>query len=171
MSEPRNIVLTGPSGSGKTTVGRLLASSLGRPFLDMDSEIEKRLGASIPELFSSGREKTFREAESELLVEISTRTGLVVASGGGALVPAGNRDALRGSILVNLMADTDELLARLGSTTDRPLLDGDRRRNLLELLEARRPLYAGVAIQVDTTGLEPGEVARTIAARVEQEPS
>lgn len=169
MKADPSIVLTGPPGSGKSAVGRALADLLHRPFIDMDTEIAVHLGRPIADIFSTDGEEAFRDAESSLLLDLSSRSGLVIASGGGTLLRPSNREALASSILVNLTAPAEELLRRLSQKNDRPLLSGDAeqtRTKLLALLEERRSVYDGVPVQVDTSGLDPVEVARRIAGLV-----
>lgn len=81
-----NIFLVGPMGSGKTTIGRTLAGILNFKFFDLDSEIEKRCGANIPWIFDVEGENGFRERESRILEELSSSTGMVLATGGGAVI-------------------------------------------------------------------------------------
>ena len=93
-SSNRNLVLTGFMGTGKTSVGRQVAQRLGRPFVDMDVEIEARTGKSIPRIFAEDGEATFRRIESSLCQELGAQVGLVIATGGGALVDPANRAAV-----------------------------------------------------------------------------
>lgn len=165
MTIERNIVLTGPPGSGKSVVGRKLARLLDRAFVDMDAEIESRLGLTIAEIFSTRGEDAFRDAESEMCRELSRRSGLVVAAGGGAILRPENREALSSSLLVNLRAGEDDLVRRTEEKDRRPLILGDpaaRRARLVALLDERREAYDSVPVQVDTTGLNVDEVARRI---------
>jgi shikimate kinase len=83
-----NIVLTGFMGAGKTAIGRVVAEKLGREFVDMDAEIEARAGRSIARIFREEGESAFRHMEAMLCAELSERQGLVVATGGGALLDA-----------------------------------------------------------------------------------
>ncbi|MBW2261096.1 MAG: shikimate kinase [Deltaproteobacteria bacterium] len=167
MTDPSSIVLTGPSGAGKSTVGRILADMTERTFVDMDAELESDLGCTITEYFEEHGEGAFRDRESALCVDLASRAGLVIAAGGGAILRTANREALscRG-ILVNLSAPVDTLLRRLDASDDRPLLQGDRRQALLALIEERRAAYGAAAVQVDTDGLSPEQVARRVAGIV-----
>ena len=172
MIDAVNIVLTGPPGSGKSSVGSALAALLNRRFVDMDAEIEKRIGCPISEYFSSRGEQAFRDVESETCRHLSKLRGLVIAAGGGAVVRAENRLALKSSgVLVNLSADVDELLKRTSNNDDRPLVSGDlhaRKTKLLSLLQDRRAIYDEIPLQVDTTGLDPVQAARVVAKTLEQ---
>jgi 3-dehydroquinate synthase len=168
MSE-RNILLTGFMGTGKTTVGRLLAARLGRTFVDMDEVLARRFDKPIPAIFAEDGEAAFRAAETGLLEELAKEHGLVIGTGGGALVDAHNREvAAATGTIVCLTAGEDAILVRLGSAEDRPLLQGngdERRARLRTLLRQRRTAYAAIPHQVDTTGLTPEEVvARVLVA-------
>ena len=90
-----NIYLVGPMGAGKTTVGRHLAELLGREFLDSDHEIERKTGATIPWIFEKEGEQGFRSRETSVIDELTQRSGLVVATGGGAVTQALNREFLK----------------------------------------------------------------------------
>lgn len=160
-----NIVLTGFMGTGKTTVGRLLAERLGRPFVDMDAEIERRFGQSIPEIFARQGEVAFRQAEAALAAELAHRSGLVIATGGGALLAARTRRALgANSILIELQAAPEAIVERLrNSTAQRPLLAGPNPLKRLHTLYARRQAtYRALPYHVDTTGRSPHEVVEAI---------
>jgi 3-dehydroquinate synthase len=154
-----NIVLTGFMGTGKSSVGRAAAVRLGRPFLDMDTEIEARAGKAISAIFAEDGEAVFRQMEADLCRELSARQGLVIATGGGALVNAtygaDNRRRLMASGPVFcLTSDVDMILKRLAQAQDRPLLDVNDRRTEVEALLARRSeAYAAIPRQIDTTDL------------------
>ncbi|NWG17366.1 MAG: shikimate kinase [Chloroflexi bacterium] len=158
----RNIVLTGFMGTGKTTVGQMVAEHLGRPFVDTDAEIVRQAGKSIAEIFATDGEPAFRHVERRLCRFLAAQGGLVIATGGGMLVDAGNRDVMLASgIVVCLTAHPDTILARLqDDPTERPLLRGDWRA----LMEQRRAAYAAIPCQVETTGKTPEQVAREVLA-------
>jgi len=161
-----NIVITGFMGTGKTSVGREVARLLGRPFVDMDAEIEARAGKPISAIFAEEGEAAFRALEAELCRELSARQGLVIATGGGALVDAENRRRMMacGPVFC-LNCSPDEIVRRLESARDRPLLDvSDRQREIERLLARRREAYDKVPRQVHTTGLSAPEIAGQIAA-------
>jgi shikimate kinase len=156
----RNLVLTGFMGTGKTTVGRILADGLGRPFLDMDALIEARAGKPVARIFAEDGESEFRRMEAELCEELGRRRGLVIATGGGTLVDSGNRAALAvSSTLVCLNAGIEEILRRVGESTDRPMLGSDPRADVHRLLAHRQAAYATIPWQVETTGRSAHEVA------------
>lgn len=163
-----NLILTGFMGTGKTSVGRELARRLGRPFVDMDAEIEARAGKPIPHIFAQDGETSFRQMESALCKELSARQGLVIATGGGALVdPAIRAQMMSSGTVVCLTCDVEEILRRVTQTgnADRPLLNvADPRAEIERLLEVRRQAYAAIPWQVDTTELSMAEVAESVMA-------
>ena len=128
MSNRRNIVLTGFMGTGKTAVGRAVGRILGREFVDMDELIAARAGKPIPRIFAEDGEEAFRRMERALCRELSARDGLVIATGGGALVDPENRALMmKSGIVVCLTASRDEIVRRLSGTdaSARPLLEDD----------------------------------------------
>lgn len=151
-------------GTGKSTVARLLAAWLGRPFVDMDALIEEREGRSIPEIFAQSGEAYFRRLEAQVVGELAARQGLVIATGGGALIPEANRAAMSATgVVVCLWADEATLIARLRGQNDRPLLARpDWEEHLRDLLAQRRPAYQALPHHVDTTGKSTEEVAREV---------
>lgn len=163
-----NLVLTGFMATGKTRVGQEVAQRLGRPFIDMDAEIEIRAGKSIPRLFAEDGEATFRQMEAGLCQELAARTGLVIATGGGALLDPANRAAMtRTATVVCLACDADEILrrARLAGKGDRPLLQvADPRAEIERLLALRHRAYESFPWQVDTTHLSVGQVTQRVLA-------
>jgi shikimate kinase len=158
MSRPveksKNIFLVGPMGSGKTTVGRQLAKSLGLEFIDSDHEIEHRTGVTIPVIFEIEGEAGFRRWEKGVIDELTQRQGLVLATGGGAVLDPDNRNHLcqRGTV-VYLRAKADQLYQRTARDRNRPLLQTENPRARIEaLVEARDPLYREVADIIIDTG-------------------
>lgn len=164
------IVLTGFMGSGKTTAGRLLAERLGWRFLDLDHEIERREGKSVPALFSENGEPYFRRAESATLASLLGERGIVLALGGGAPEELGNRLLLEQTprtSVIHLTAPFEILVARCmaqPNATERPVLaDLDL---AAKRYEARRKHYDRIARHtIETTGLNLEE---TIAAMLER---
>jgi shikimate kinase/3-dehydroquinate synthase len=159
-----NIVITGFMGTGKSAVGREVARRLGWQFIDMDDVIASRAGKSIPRIFAEDGEPAFRQMEADLCRELSAQDGLVIATGGGALVNADSRAVMmRGGNVVCLSAAPEEILRRVGDDDDRPLLDvPDPRARVVELLEARRVAYQAIPWQIDTTGPSVKEVAEQV---------
>jgi len=168
--QPRNVVLTGFMGCGKSSVGRLVGDALQRPFVDMDLELAERFGMSIPEVFSVRGEAAFREAESDLVRELSQQRGLVVSTGGGALVDADNRRVFEAtSRLIRLVAAPDTLWQRVSRGSGRPMLDSeDRRVRFDALLAEREPHYRRIPHQVDSTNLSVSESAAAVVRLVRE---
>ena len=147
MSTPRNLFLVGPMGSGKSAVGRRLASLLGRDFYDSDAEIERRTGVDIPYIFEKEGETGFRQRETETLNALTQLDGIVLATGGGAILAPENRRWLseRGCT-VYLETSVTQQVRRVGAGRNRPLLkDADPRERLNELMRTRAPLYLEIA--------------------------
>lgn len=158
---PLSIFLVGMMGAGKSTVGARLARRLEREFIDIDRELEARLGVDIPTVFDLEGEEGFRRRESQLVCELSHRSGLVVATGGGVVLRAENREALAArGLVVYLKADAGDLWQRLRRDRHRPLLrTEDPRQRVRELVELRDPLYQAVADHVVGTGRQPADHA------------
>jgi len=141
-------------GAGKTTIGRMLARRLGRSFIDSDHEIEARTGASIPWIFEIEGEASFRRREAEVIRELSAQRGIVLATGGGAVLDPASRALLaeRGTV-VYLRATVNSILQRTAHDRNRPLLQtADPRRKLEDLTAQREPLYREIADLVIDTG-------------------
>ncbi|MBL4584139.1 MAG: shikimate kinase AroK [Pseudomonadales bacterium] len=141
------IFLVGPMGAGKSTIGRMLAKRLGLEFKDSDHEIESRTGADIPWIFDVEGEEGFRRREQDVLDELTNRSGIVLATGGGAILKPENREKLRvrGSVIY-LKLSVDQQTARTAKDRNRPLLQTDDPRAVLETLFLERdPLYCEVA--------------------------
>lgn len=159
-----NIILVGFMGTGKSSVGRRLAGMLERPFVDMDEVIEKRAGKSISRIFSEEGESAFRAMERNLVRELAKRHGVVIAAGGGVILnPDNMADFARSGLVVCLSASREELIRRLKSSTDRPLLaEGKLEKKVSELLGGRQKLYDSIPCRIDTSGLSVDEVAGKI---------
>lgn len=171
MDYGRNIVITGFMGTGKSKVGQEVARRLGREFVDMDPLIEQQVGLTIPEIFAQRGEGFFRQQERQLCQELAQKRGLVIATGGGALIPGENRQALGANgLLVCLNCEVEEILRRLAQVEDRPLLEvADRRERIESLLAERREAYNCIPHQINTTGLTVKEVAKRVVALLESE--
>ena len=160
MNTEPNIVITGFMGTGKSTVAEIVARKLNRPFVDMDLEIETRAGFSIPQIFRRQGEAAFRDMERQLVHELALRHGLVIATGGGALVNDDNREMMgRHGLLICLNASKADIRARLSENQDRPLAADWERR-----LDARLGAYASIRHQIVTTGRTPADIAADILA-------
>jgi len=168
-----NIYLVGPMGSGKTAVGRRLAALLDKQFLDTDAEIEKRTGVDVRYIFEKEGEARFREREREVIAELTGLDGVVVATGGGAVLDPTNRERLTTTgTVVYLETSVDALVQRMRSNKTRPLLMNTDPRSALErLMTARQPLYEAVAdLKVETTGRTVRAVAADIRQRLTAAP-
>jgi shikimate kinase len=153
MDAQTNVWLIGPMGAGKTTIGRQLARELGREFIDSDHEIEARTGADIPWIFDIEGEAGFRRRERAVIEDLCTRHGLVIATGGGAVIDPLNRaDMARSGMVVYLNASPDRIYARTRRSQHRPLLrTADPRARIADLVAQRDPLYREIAdVIVDT---------------------
>lgn len=139
----KNIILIGPMGSGKTTVGRQLARQTRMEFVDSDHEIEERTGVSISTIFDIEGESGFRVREIKMIEELCQRKGIVLATGGGAIVSEENRISIRKSgVVVYLKTSIETQLARTRKNVNRPLLENvDSKEKLEELMEERGHLY------------------------------
>ncbi len=164
----RNIVVTGFMGTGKSEVGREVARRLARTFVDMDALIEEREGRTIPQIFVESGEPYFRQLEAALVQELSMKRNLVIATGGGALIPEANRATMLATgIVICLWADEDVLIQRLEDDHHRPLLARpDWQDHLRRLLAQRRPAYESLPYHIDTTGKTVSQVADEIVALV-----
>ncbi len=149
-----SVFLVGPMGSGKTTIGRLLARQLGRSFVDSDWYIESQTGADIAWIFAKEGEAGFRERETRAIDELTQREQIVLATGGGAVMAASNREFLRErGIVVYLNAPVEVQVARTARDKSRPLLQQPNPRKILQnLYEIRDPLYRQVAHIIMPTG-------------------
>jgi shikimate kinase len=162
--EPERIVLVGFMASGKTTVGALLARDLGWGFVDLDRVIEARHGATVAEIFAARGEAFFRAEEQRAAEGVGSLTRHVVATGGGAFIPAATRAALqRGAVVVWLKCDLPTILARIPDDQSRPLA-GSRER-MTALLAEREPSYRLADVTVDSSS----EGASDVARRIEEE--
>lgn len=147
MNPAPNLFFIGPMGAGKTTVGRQIAELFRMPFFDLDHEIELHTGASVTLVFELEGEEGFRRREAAMLAELAARSGIVLATGGGAVLNPDNRRRLRErGFVIWLDAAIDAQLSRLERDRQRPLLLApDRRARLEQLALDRNPLYAEIA--------------------------
>jgi shikimate kinase len=172
MKGGANIFLVGMMGAGKTTVGRLLARRLRLRFIDSDREIESRCGVKIPVIFEIEGESGFRSREALAIEALTALEGVVLATGGGAVIAEQNRRCLaaRGTV-VYLSAKPEDLYERVRHDRNRPLLaGGEPLARLRELHLQRDPLYRGVADIVLETGAQSVQaLARQLLDRLEAE--
>ena len=170
MLKSSNIFLVGPMGSGKTAVGRRLASRLGLEFADSDTEIEQQTGVDIRYIFEREGEAGFRSREAEMIDALTRRPGMLVATGGGAVLDPRNRERLRNrGCVVYLRTSVNQQLARTRRGSQRPLLNNPDPRGTLErLMVQRAPLYEEVAdLVVETDGRKVATVVDEILQRLE----
>jgi shikimate kinase len=169
MNQQGNVFLIGPMGAGKTTIGRHLATLLHKRFVDVDHEIEKRTGVSIPVIFEIEGEDGFRRRESAVIEELTRDTDIVLATGGGAVLLEENRKILKDrGIVAYLQADIETLVERTRRDRNRPLLQTENPRGKIEdLLRQREPIYREIADVIINTGQRaPSSVARDVAVRL-----
>lgn len=173
---PSHIVLVGPMGAGKSCIGHLLASRLGRTFVDLDACIEAGAGMPITAIFASEGEAGFRVRERLALAAALAHPGpSVIATGGGAVLDPGNRMAMQASAIVAyLQVDPCMQLQRLAGDATRPLLAGDDpARQLATLQQQREALYREVAnLTLDTSTHTPAsavEALVTLLARTSEQ--
>jgi shikimate kinase len=161
MRAALSIFLIGMMGAGKSTVGVRLARRLDRAFIDVDRELECRLGVDIPTIFDLEGEEGFRRRESQLIDELTTREDLVLATGGGAVQSPANRRVLSSrGLVVYLRATPADLWQRLRRDKHRPLLKAENpRQRVFELVEQRDPQYQEIADHVVNTGRQPVDLA------------
>jgi shikimate kinase len=157
-------------GSGKTAVGRQLARLLRRPFVDADAELVARTGVEIPMIFEKEGESGFRERERLLLEELTLRVGIVLSTGGGAILDQHTREFLRtrGQV-VYLQTSVATQAARVRAGRNRPMLAGvDPAARLQELMHVRAPLYESIAhVVVTTDGRRVRAVADDVLRRLD----
>lgn len=167
MKSGRRIFLVGLMGAGKTTVGKVLARDLGLAFVDADQELQRRTGVTIPVIFDIEGEAGFRVREAAVLEELTQRDGIVLATGGGAVLREDNRHRLasRGTVIY-LRASLEDLWTRTRHDRSRPLLQTpDPKGRLAQLLSERDPLYREVADMVVDTGRQS---VQALARRIEK---
>lgn len=153
MSNEQRIFLIGPMGAGKTTIGRMVARDMGFAFADSDVLIEERTGVDITTIFDYEGEAGFRERESLMLKKLSTQHKKVIATGGGAVLSADNRELMsKSGFVVYLKVSIRQAIFRTRKDTKRPILqNGDPREIFTRLAKERNPLYESIAnCAVDT---------------------
>jgi shikimate kinase len=161
------VVLVGPPGSGKSTVAALLAAKFGVVHRDTDADVETTAGKPISDIFVDSGEPVFRELERAAIVAALQDPGVVLSLGGGAILDANTRADLAGHTVVFLDVSVGEAAKRVGLGVARPLLLGNVRTQLKNLMDARRPLYAEVAkFTVTTDGRTPEDIADEIAEQL-----
>ena len=164
------IVLVGMMGAGKSSVGRRLATQLALPFVDADSEIETAAGCSISDVFALHGEAAFRDGERRVIARLLDGPAHVLSTGGGAFMDADTRALVgKSGISVWLRADLATLERRTSRRPDRPLLQEDNPRAVLEkLLAARNPVYAQADIVVDSNDRPVEETVDMVIAKLQR---
>ncbi len=159
-----NIVLVGFMGTGKSSAGRIIAGRLNMQFIDMDDEIVRREGCSIPDIFRDRGEPAFRALERALVTELAGKSNMVISTGGGIVLnPENIRDFSKTGRVFNLKASPEAILRRVEHDQNRPLLQGgDRLAKISELLAKRQPLYDAISQQIDTEGHSPSDTADAV---------
>ena len=156
-------------GAGKSAVGRQLARTLHLSFVDSDDEVESRTGVDIPFIFEKEGEAGFRKRETTAIDDLTKMDGVVLATGGGAILSPDNRSHLGGrGLVVYLYTTVDQQVTRTEKGRDRPLLENGNRRGILEdLLLQRDPLYREVAdLVIETDGRKVHAVANEIIEHI-----
>jgi len=153
MEEKQNVYLVGPMAAGKSTIGKILAKRINLPFYDTDAEIIQCTGVDIALIFELEGEDGFRQRESEKLKQLSELKGAVIATGGGIVLDENNRKVLKSSgRVIYLKCSVGQQLSRTRYDTKRPLLQIENpKAKLEELMEARAPIYEGLADIVVST--------------------
>ncbi len=160
----RPIVLVGMMGAGKTTVGRRLATRLGRHFVDSDEEVEKAAGMSIEDIFATHGEADFRAGEVRVIARLLKERDVVVGTGGGAFMNADTRALVKDTaVSVWIKADFDLLFARVQRRSNRPLLrTPNPRQTLQDLIDLRYPTYAQADVTVVSRDVPQDQVASEV---------
>lgn len=160
VQRPRNIILAGFMGVGKTTVGQIVADFIGWHYADTDDEIVQRVGMSIPEIFNHEGEEGFRRYEQIITQSLAARAQQVISTGGGLFMDKHNRELmLKSGLVICLHASETVLKSRIEDDAGRPLA-----KNWRELLESRRSMYASLPYHIDTSTLNPREIAEKVIA-------
>ncbi len=169
MNPAPNLILIGPMGAGKTCIGRRLAERFTLDFVDADQAIVEAAGASIPTIFEHSGEAGFRQHERQVLRQLLGREGLLLSTGGGAVLDPDNRAAIaRRGFVVYLRVSVAAQLERLARDRTRPLLQRpDRDQVLQQMASVRDPLYQALAdLTLDTDLYTPSEATAQLVLRL-----
>jgi shikimate kinase len=170
MTHAPKVVLVGTMGAGKTTVGRILAEQWGVGFRDSDQDVEAAEGRSVSDIFVDSGEAAFRSLERAAVAAALVEHDGVLALGGGAVLDESTRDLLAGHRVVFLRVGLSDAAQRVGLGVSRPLLLGNVRGRIKQLIDERTPVYESVAAHVvDTDGLSVHEVVEQVRAAVEED--
>ena len=171
MSECQSIFLVGPMGAGKSTIGKILSELTSLPLIDSDTEIEKRTGADISWVFDVEGEAGFRKREEAVIDDLTQRQGIILATGGGAVITPANRQHLSArGIVVYLYTPVETQYKRTLKDRRRPLLQNpDPLKTLSELMQKREPFYREIADFIIDTSLHNAKtVAQNIVKMIER---
>ena len=161
-----NVILIGFMGTGKTSLGKLLATKLGRTFIDLDQKIEKDSGMTITEIFEKHGESYFRELEKQAVHKVTMKKNLVIATGGGTVKDAENLKLLKDSgVVICLTTEPEEIFNRTERRGERPVLDNggeERLATIKKLLAERQQFYSQADYTVDTTNWSPLQIMNDI---------
>ena len=169
MNPSPNLILVGPMGAGKTSIGRRLAERFSLEFVDADHAIVEDTGQSIAEIFEHGGEAEFRAIEKRVMGELLQRRGLLLSTGGGAILDPDNRTLIaQTGFVVYLQVGVAEQIARLKRDKSRPLLQRpDREQVLDQMAQVRDPLYRQIAdLTVNTEHFTPAEATAHLVVRL-----
>ncbi len=166
-----NLFFIGPTGAGKSTIGKRVAEHFKMEFLDLDQQIETRTGTDVAHIFEIEGETGFRRREADMLERLSERNGVVLATGGGAVLDPQNQLLLRSrGIVVYLKTPVELQLERLSRDKRRPLLrDPNRHQVLTEMAAARNPIYEELAdIVVTSRSVSVSHSARAVIRQLRE---
>ncbi len=172
MKNADNIFLIGPMGAGKSTIGRQIANVFGLPFEDSDTEIQRRTGVDITTIFEFEGESGFRARERRAIDDLTQKSGLVLATGGGVILDAENRKCLMSrGVVIYLHCTPEQQYERTYRDRSRPLLQTeDPLRKLKEIMDIREPLYRQTAdFTVITEKRSAVSVTKEISQKLETE--
>ena len=163
------VILIGAPGAGKTTIGRALAQRLDVDFRDTDHEIERLAGKPISDIFVDDGEEAFRALETQALTTAILECNGVLALGGGVVMRPENRTLLESQLVVWLDVTLAEAVRRIGLGTTRPLLMGNVRGRLMQLMAERSPVYAATAaLRVDTSARDIADIVADLQTRISE---
>jgi shikimate kinase len=167
-----NIYLTGFMGTGKSSVGTVLAKKLGYRFVDLDELIVLETGSSIEDLFARCGEPGFRALETEMVKRFGMQQGMVISTGGGAVMAPENRKFMHSAgVIINLTASPESIQRRLAAETGRPLLKDDKSPEKIGAMMAERErFYADADIRIDTEDKKVEDIAQEILLWLKRKP-
>lgn len=163
----RNIILVGFMGTGKSTIAQVLAEQLNWSMVDTDQRIEALANATIPDIFSSKGEVFFRQLESDVIREVMSQSKQVIATGGGAVLKQENREyMMKNGLVIALKADEETIIERVSSDSNRPLVQGDVKEKVHQLMQQRKAAYDFAPLQVDTSNKSIDEIIQFILLHI-----